>query len=182
MFLPGMATNNKTITESAGDGHWWCCRVSQWLAASFLSLFMSVAHAEPLLVFVSFSMPSASLYRLAKESVRIDAQLILRGLPGERKEDVLANLHRLSTQAPDVSLLIDPTLFEDFSIQQVPVFIWPLTPCVKKTETRNLSCSEGPYLRLAGDVDLEYVLEKMSEHEKDRSDIRQSLLQLRNHR
>ena len=139
-------------------------------------VFMPTAAADSLLIFVSFSMPPASLYGLAQEASKIDAGLILRGLPGDDREEVLVQFHDLAAHAPDAALAVDPALFEDFSIAQVPVFIWPLHSCAERTEQGKYLCADRSHLRLAGDVSLHYVLEKMSEHSEA---AHRALLQLR---
>lgn len=127
---------------------------------------------EPLvpLVFVSFSMPDASLKQLLSDAGKIGAQLVLLGLVDDdvkatsRKLLAVQGIDPQATALPadrqDVaSMGIDPTLFERLTIQQVPTFVLPLEPV--QTCARDSGCPAFRHVRLSGDVGLAYALEKL---------------------
>lgn len=119
------------------------------------------------LVFVSLSVPETSLRALLEQSRPIGASLVLRGLVDDsmqRTAERLAALLGVDADAadqrrpsPDVSLTIDPTLFERFQIDAVPAFVVPLeAPAVCTTGG---ACPPPVHAKLAGDVTLPYALE-----------------------
>ena len=93
-----------------------------------------------LLVFVSFSMPLATLKSLNEDVVANGGKLVFRGLVEGSFKKMAMKLRELSAE-----VLIDPTLFEDHAITQVPVF-------VKGKD------------KLTGNVSLEYVFSKFKEN------------------
>ncbi|QLQ32049.1 MAG: type-F conjugative transfer system pilin assembly protein TrbC [Candidatus Thiothrix singaporensis] len=104
------------------------------------------------LVFVSFSMPDASLKQLLRDAGKIGAQLVLNGLV---EDDVKTTSQRLlaiqgidptADKLPDgmdkaevAGMGIDPTLFERLDIRHVPAFVLPLEPV--------RACAEGRVVR-----------------------------------
>jgi type-F conjugative transfer system pilin assembly protein TrbC len=111
--------------------------------------------AEPdLLAFVSFSMPRASLERLARESARAGAVLVFRGpKDGSLKKTLQAfeSLARLGAQA-----MMHPEAFRRMNVDAVPVYA--LGPA--GADCAAAGCKD--ILRLSGDVSLEYALEIMA--------------------
>ena len=81
------------------------------------------AHAERhLLVFVSFSLPEATLINTLAEAKRLGATAVLRGLKGGSLKKTLQAAYRLS-QKTGAGLAIDPVAFERFNIEQVPAWV-----------------------------------------------------------
>jgi conjugal transfer pilus assembly protein TrbC len=111
-----------------------------------------------LLVFVSFSMPDASLERLARDAAKANAVLVFRGpKDGSLKKTLQAfePLAKLGAQA-----IIHPEAFARNRVNSVPVFVLGSAMgegCVDVSGT----CQEA--LRLAGDASLEYILERMAQ-------------------
>lgn len=89
-----------------------------------------------LLVFVSFSMPMEALKALNTQVMEHGGKLVFRGLVDGSFHKMAEKLKQLSAEA-----LIDPTLFGEYNITKVPVF-------VKGKD------------KLIGNVSLEYVLSK----------------------
>ena len=75
-----------------------------------------------ILVFVSFSMPKASLTALAKEAEKFGAVLVMRGLKGDSFKETQAAFQDLGEEVQS-GIEINPELFETYQIQQVPVFV-----------------------------------------------------------
>ncbi|WP_434778547.1 type-F conjugative transfer system pilin assembly protein TrbC [Neisseria sp. Ec49-e6-T10] len=115
-----------------------------------------------LLVFVSFSMPEASLMRIASEAKKTGAILVLRGFKnGSMKETVAAsqNINGLGAQ-----VMIHPELFTQFNVVDVPTFALAktsdeLSGCANDEQA---TCTEHYVIK--GDVSLHAVLEKFEEN------------------
>ncbi len=110
-----------------------------------------------LLVFVSFSMPDASLKRLATDAAKTNAVLVFRGpKEGSLKKTLLAfePLAKLGASA-----ILHPEAFTWNRIDSVPVFVLG-TAAGGGCDDAADSCRET--LRIAGDASLEYILERMA--------------------
>ena len=116
--------------------------------------------APGLLVFVSLSMPRPTLQRLLAQAARARAAVVLRGfVNGSLRETVqLVQPLRGATQ---VALQIDPPAFDRFDVQRVPTFV------LVRDGARPQSCASGTcapaadFVRVAGDVSLDYALAHM---------------------
>lgn len=110
-----------------------------------------------LLVFVSFSMPEASLRGLATDAARTNGVLVFRGLKdGSLKQTIQAfePLAKLGASA-----ILHPEAFTWNRIDSVPVFILG-TAAGGGCDDAAGSCRDS--LRIAGDASLEYILERMA--------------------
>ena len=96
--------------------------------------------SHPLLIFVSLSMPQASLQALYQDSEKWGAVLVLRGLQDHSFKKTASTLKKLG-----IAVQIDPVLFTRYEVRQVPTFVG-LYP-------------EGVH-RLSGNVSLSYVIEQ----------------------
>lgn len=96
---------------------------------------------KKILIFVSFSMPEASLKSLVEEASKHNAVLVMRGL----YEDSFA---KTAQKLKDLNLTIDihPELFETHGITSVPTFL----------EIQNNKATQ----RLSGNVSLSFCLSK----------------------
>jgi len=107
-----------------------------------------------LLVFVSFSLPGASLERLAADAARADAVLVFRGpKDGSLRKTLQAfePLARLGAKA-----ILHPEAFSRHRVEAVPVYLLGRAgDCDDST-----SCMDG--LRVTGDAGLDFVLERMA--------------------
>lgn len=98
-------------------------------------------------VFVSFSMPKASLIELNKQAQKYNATLVMRGIYKNSFREMRKKILEIS---PDgLSINIDPKAFEKYNIKQVPTFV-----LIDKNKEIN---------RLSGNVSLYYAHEKLSE-------------------
>ncbi len=116
-----------------------------------------------LIVFVSFSMPQASLKKLVEQASRTQALLVLRGMSDEGSMvKTLARIKELIGNR-SVAWQIDPQAFKRFGIRSVPTFVLvaagtPVQSCDKEDTCDSL---QG-FARLSGDVTLDYALEKFA--------------------
>ena len=114
-----------------------------------------------ILVFVSFSMPKASLKALAKEAAKHNAVLVMRGLKDDSfkttqqaflelaSEDDKEKLDSF-TKAEDMQgFEVNPEQFKTYQIKKVPTFI--------------LVKDQAEVARLSGNVSLEYAAKKLKE-------------------
>lgn len=122
------------------------------------------ADSNELMVFVSMSMPTGSLERVARDSRKAGASLIMRGVskgvgPG-RWVQSMAALEPLTKNGGEVSL--HPDLFESYGIRRVPAIVVAADP--------SAGCSDDACRAFAviyGDVSLAYALERLA----DRKDV-----------
>ncbi len=122
---------------------------------------------EPkLLVFVSFSMPKASLRALAEEAGKHNAVMVMRGLKddsfkttqqafleiiGVDKNQDLKNMINQEMVNQDMQgFEVNPELFKTYNITHVPVFV-----LIKNTQEIS---------RLSGNVSLDYAAKKLKEN------------------
>jgi len=113
-----------------------------------------------LMVFISLSMPEATLKRLVSQAARAKASLLIRGLLNGSLHDTVARTQALLA-GQSVAFQIDPQAFERYAITQVPSFVLVRegadgTPC--GDGGRGSCAPTNDYVRLAGDVSLDYAL------------------------
>jgi conjugal transfer pilus assembly protein TrbC len=108
-----------------------------------------------LLLFVSFSMPPESLLRLAHQARRADGVLVFRGLAGATLREMVGRVEPLAKTGATIE--INPDAFARFGVEVVPTFVLAesLTSCGDET-------CEGRVRRIAGDVTLDYALERLA--------------------
>jgi type-F conjugative transfer system pilin assembly protein TrbC len=106
-----------------------------------------------MLVFVSFSMPKASLNALAKEAEKFGAVLGMRGLKGDSFKETQAAFQSLGEEERS-GIEINPELFETYKVQQVPVFVK-----VRTTPEGDLQ----EIGRLSGNVSLTFAAQKLQD-------------------
>ncbi|MFQ5469735.1 MAG: type-F conjugative transfer system pilin assembly protein TrbC [Gammaproteobacteria bacterium] len=130
-------------------------------------------------VFVSFSIPDITLRRLMNQARRIGAPLVLRGMVENDmnktriKVGQLLDADKKGNTTIDGGLSIDPTLFERFGVSVVPSFVLTDAPVQACTQ---VGCPTPDFVRLAGDVTLEYVLESIAREVPAMRDDAQLLL------
>lgn len=101
-----------------------------------------------LLVFISFSMPEASLLSFAKELETYGGAFVIRGLPSNSFAEFFNKLNHLKEIGMDAPILIDPDSFEEHEVMEVPTII------LKGEKTFN---------KIAGNIPISYALETFAE-------------------
>lgn len=109
-------------------------------------------------VFVSLSMPRTSLQRLVAEAERAGATLVLRGMIDRSISKTAIAVHRL-IGGRKVAWTIDPDAFRRFEVQDVPVFVLTRAGAQPHGCGEDLCLPASDYVRLAGDVSIEYALD-----------------------
>ena len=110
-----------------------------------------------LLVFVSFSMPEASLKRLATDAAKANGVLVFRGPKDGSLKQTLQAFEPLAKLG--ASAILHPEAFTWNRIDSVPVFVLG-TAASGGCDDAAVSCRDS--LRIAGDASLEYILERMA--------------------
>jgi conjugal transfer pilus assembly protein TrbC len=113
---------------------------------------------EPrLIVFISLSMPEATLARLVDQAARARAQLLLRGLSDGSLPRTATRIQQLiGTRA--VAVQIDPRAFDRYAIQRVPSFVLA-RPGAQDAACNGEQCARADdHVMAAGDVSLDYAL------------------------
>ncbi|WP_195763753.1 type-F conjugative transfer system pilin assembly protein TrbC [Pseudoduganella rivuli] len=114
-----------------------------------------------LMIFVSFSMPEASLRRLGEQASKAGAVLILKGLNEGSLVKTAAAVHHLYGDQP-APFQIDPQAFSRFAVASVPTFVL-IQPGAQWRECAGGYClAPASYAKATGDVSLDYVLEHMT--------------------
>lgn len=118
----------------------------------------SMLEGTNLVVFVSFSMPDASLRRVAAEVAKVNGMMVIRGFVNDSlKETVEASQNYTNLGA---QIQIHPDLFREFNVTQVPSYVLvkagtPMEGC----SNLNVACQN--YVKVEGDASLHAVLERM---------------------
>jgi type-F conjugative transfer system pilin assembly protein TrbC len=106
--------------------------------------------SSQVLIFVSFSMPEASLIAYAKDVAKIGGRLVFQGLVDDSFRATQAKFLALGIAAD-----IDPTLFETFSVKRVPLIVH--AP-IHQGEVQAQGTDQ-----LLGHVSLKYALEQFQD-------------------
>ncbi|MBS0272294.1 MAG: type-F conjugative transfer system pilin assembly protein TrbC [Proteobacteria bacterium] len=136
---------------------------------------LSKVHSSPeekteLYIFVSFSLGEKALLNLAHDAKSFGGALVLRGFIEGSYAKTAQSLQKIISQTGQ-GFLIDPELFNLFSIKAVPTFILS-----KPFQVSSLERTQTPiHDRLQGHVSMQYALETFAK-EGDLSQEAQSLL------
>ena len=113
-----------------------------------------------LFIFVSLTMPRATLQGLVDQAARAKATIVIRGFANGSLRDTVAQVQGLIGNR-QVAIQIDPLAFDRFAVAKVPSFV------LVRDGTRPVACASGScapadsFLRSTGDVSLDYALEHM---------------------
>ena len=121
---------------------------------------LGLTEPDDLLIFVSFSMPEATLISIANQAVKAKAIMVLRGIPGGLTgKSWQAAMNKIKPiAASGVNIQIDPEQFKRYDIQSVPSYILALNN--KKNEACAPEGCLSKSLRATGDASVSYVLEQ----------------------
>lgn len=110
-----------------------------------------------LLVFVSFTMPAATLERLVDQAARTQATLVVRGLINGSLRETVARIQQAIGRRT-VAFQIDPQAFDRFAIVKTPTFV------LVRAGAQGQPCGTGQcmpphaFVATSGDVSLAYAL------------------------
>ena len=114
-------------------------------------------------IFVSLSMPQASLRLLVAQAERSGATLLLRGLKGNSMKQTLEAVQALIGERW-VNWQIDPEAYARYSVRHAPTFV--LTQSGVTAGSTNATCGSSciaanAFYSVAGDVSLDYALDTL---------------------
>ena len=120
-----------------------------------------IAHAalngDRLLVFVTFAMPEAALKKLAMQAAQLQATLLLRGLDDGSMVKTVAHAQKIMGERK-VAWQIDPQAFDHFAVRQAPTFVLLRAGAPAQACGAGSCFAPDAYVRVAGDVSLQYAL------------------------
>jgi conjugal transfer pilus assembly protein TrbC len=118
----------------------------------------TINEGPALLVFISFSMPDATLTRLVDQAARARATLVLRGLVEGSLQKTVLRAQGLIGQRR-VGFQIDPQAFDRFSITDTPTFVLLKAGAVAAPCAAGTCFPASSFVAAAGDVSIDYALE-----------------------
>ena len=136
----------------------------------------NVASPGALRIFITLDMPRGSLQRLVDQAARSGAVLILRGLKAQSLRETLAAVSDL-IEKRQVAWVIDPDAFTRFGVTTAPTFVLTLaddtavsgpgraSPIDNDAATPQCGrrcLASTAFVRVAGDVSLDYALEAIA--------------------
>ncbi|RTL56530.1 MAG: type-F conjugative transfer system pilin assembly protein TrbC [Rhodocyclaceae bacterium] len=113
-----------------------------------------------LLVFVSLTMPEATLQRLLDQAARVRAPVLIRGLARNSLRETAVQVQAL-IGSRSAAVRIDPQAFDRFAISRVPSFVLLKDGKRPAACAGNRCAAEEVFVKAAGDVSLDYALETM---------------------
>ncbi|WP_418319587.1 type-F conjugative transfer system pilin assembly protein TrbC [Piscinibacter sakaiensis] len=117
---------------------------------------------EPLLlVFISLSMPAATLTRLVDQASRARAPLILRGLSNGSLTETVSKVQRL-TAGRAVGVQIDPQAFDRYAISAVPAFVLKSDTATRSGCEAERCATGADFAKAVGDVSLDHALRQLA--------------------
>lgn len=117
----------------------------------------------PLMIFVSASIPRASLKDLMIQARQSGGVMVFRGLIGGTLKNTQQFLGELAKE--NVSAIIDPRLFEIFNVELVPTFVVLASPV---QDCEEVNCNFTPiHDRITGNITLNYALEQFADGRGD---------------
>lgn len=116
-----------------------------------------------LLVFVSFSMPDASLRALGEAAHDAGASILFQGFAESSIPVMGAHIHRVFGEEMEIGFGIDPTAFSRFGVTAVPTVVALREP-LKTCRTRHCKEDVTPdHDRVTGNATLPFILELIAE-------------------
>lgn len=133
--------------------------MAERLAANAGAAPVAGSGGPQVLVFISLSMPKASLRQLSAQAEKSGATLLLRGLQDDSLMKTAATLRDMIGNAKP-ALQIDPRQFARYGVQHVPTFVLLQQP--PPGDCNASACAGEPYASVSGDVTLDYALERLA--------------------
>lgn len=122
------------------------------------------AKPQELIVFASFSMPEASLKKLAQQTERAGGVMILRGFKDGTMKATVQAIQELGLSGTSVQ--INPPAFSKYRVNVVPTVV--LTKPEAATQIDGDGCAMADtYASVSGDVSLGFALEAIGRHDKE---------------
>ncbi len=123
------------------------------------------ASRADLVVFVSMSMPNASLKRIAFETARVGGVMVLRGFVNDSLKQTISATREFANLG--AQLQVNPELFKSYNVQSVPTFVLSRNAQEKSSCESQQACKGN--FQLEGDASLVAVLNQMSSNNSDKT-------------
>ena len=123
---------------------------------------LSALNGDRLMVFVTFAMPEAALNKLAMQAAQLQATLLLRGLDDGSLVKTVVHVQKIMGERK-VAWQIDPQAFERFTVRQAPTFVLLSAGAPAQACGAGSCFAPDAYVRVAGDVSLEYALKTIQQ-------------------
>lgn len=120
---------------------------------------------------ISMSMPKTALKEISKHLERIGGSFVLRGLPGGSFNEFILMVQELRSMDINANIQIDPDLFEECNVEEVPTFIYfPPSKASEASSAEMLSrafddTSYPKYKKIVGNVSVPWALREMEFYE-----------------
>ena len=147
--LPTPNTSHSIDLEAIAEGY---------KASHDRNIAQGLTNSAKLLVFVSFTMPEATLIRLIDQAARSNATIIIRGPIDGSLTKTVSTVHQLIGQRR-VEVQIDPQAFERFSVIKAPTFVLLKNGAQAQPCMVGMCFTKDSFALTAGDVSLDYALE-----------------------
>jgi conjugal transfer pilus assembly protein TrbC len=141
------------------------------LVIAMQSVCLGAASAQQanILIFVSFSMPEVSIKGWMNEAEKIGAPVVIRGLVNNSFKATIQKMTELARDNHG-GVQLDPTLFQKYQINQVPAVVVTTTEDTWPNETPK------EYIKVYGDVHLDYALKKIADQKGEAARIAERML------
>lgn len=120
----------------------------------------TLASKAHLWIFISLSMPEASLKHLIAQSERSGAVLVLRGFQDHSLRRTFIRIRQLLGKRR-ATIQIDPRLYDQFGIKVVPTFVLQRSNAITENCSSNHCDRSDAFVITSGDVSLDYALTHM---------------------
>lgn len=137
---------------------------------------LSALNGDRLMVFVTFAMPEAALNKLAMQAAQLQATLLLRGLDDGSLVKTVVHVQKIMGERK-VAWQIDPQAFDRFAVRQAPTFVLLSAGAPAQACGAGSCFAPDAYVRVAGDVSLEYALKTIQQRAPRFADSADRLLE-----
>jgi conjugal transfer pilus assembly protein TrbC len=129
-----------------------------------------------LYVAVSLGMPKESLRRLALDSHKAGAKIVIRGLVNGSFEQTLVAAKEVFGEDAVSGVAIEPQVFRAFGVDRVPTFIAATAPVQPCDQGVDCTSAATPHDRLAGNITLAEALRIIAERGDEAPGVAQAAL------
>jgi type-F conjugative transfer system pilin assembly protein TrbC len=129
-----------------------------WPKYNVNEIFAKKELSTNLYIFATLSLKDNNFKELIEAAKLYKATIVLRGLKNNSFSDTSKHIQKIGGEGEEASIIIDPILFKEYSINQVPTYVLAKEKdCLPGTSCPNL------FDKLAGNVSPKYALEKFAD-------------------
>jgi len=123
---------------------------------------------DDLMIFVSFTMPKASLKRIVAQANKVGASVILNGFKDKSLKATALAIKELGETSGNV--LINPNAFTKYKVKGVPAVVLAKADSVDKIDEQGCALPDT-YAAVFGDVSLDYSLDEIAQRDPRFTDL-----------